>query len=119
MAMNNKGADGKEKSHLLDKANDARPKYTFEEQKRIDIGNFADDIYYSERYSDDEFEYRHVSIPEGLRKYLPNPLRLMTEIEWRSLGVQQSQGWENYMVHGRLVKHIVEKQLSVQYCFAH
>ncbi|KAL5268190.1 hypothetical protein ACHWQZ_G002148 [Mnemiopsis leidyi] len=27
------------------------------------------------------------------------PKRLMTEDEWRRLGVQQSRGWEHYMIH--------------------
>ncbi|ORX74085.1 cyclin-dependent kinases regulatory subunit 1, partial [Linderina pennispora] len=60
---------------------------------------FSDEIYYSDHYHDDQFEYRHVSIPEGLRKYLPKPPRLMSEDEWRALGVRQSPGWEHYMVH--------------------
>ncbi|OLY85622.1 Cyclin-dependent kinases regulatory subunit [Smittium mucronatum] len=71
-----------------------------EEQKRIDIEKYEGEIYYSERYYDDEFEYRHVTLPEPLRKYLPNPNRIMTEKEWRGLGVRQSPGWEHYMVHG-------------------
>ncbi|VDN07208.1 unnamed protein product, partial [Onchocerca ochengi] len=25
--------------------------------------------------------------------------RLMSEKEWRSLGIQQSQGWVHYMIH--------------------
>ncbi|KAJ2557992.1 hypothetical protein EV175_001018 [Coemansia sp. RSA 1933] len=74
-------------------------KVTAEEQRRMDITKYAVDIYYSDRYSDDDSEYRHVSLPEGLRKYLPNPPRLMTETEWRGLGVRQSPGWEHYMVH--------------------
>ncbi|KAJ2449698.1 hypothetical protein EV183_004750 [Coemansia sp. RSA 2336] len=74
-------------------------KVSLEEQKRVDIAKYSGEIYYSERYSDDEFEYRHVSLPEGLRKYLPHPPRLMSEDEWRGLGVRQSPGWEHYMVH--------------------
>ncbi|RKP27708.1 regulatory subunit of cyclin-dependent kinase, partial [Syncephalis pseudoplumigaleata] len=42
---------------------------------------------------------RHVTLPKALVKYLPNPLRLLTEEEWRGLGVQQSPGWYHYMVH--------------------
>ncbi|KAJ2813453.1 hypothetical protein H4S07_000675 [Coemansia furcata] len=100
MAMkNDKGGEGKERALPGEKAVDARPKLTYEEQRILDIQNYSGDIYYSERYSDDEFEYRHVSMPEGLRRYLPNPPRIMEEIEWRSLGVQQSAGWEHYMVH--------------------
>ncbi|KAJ2709583.1 hypothetical protein H4R19_004177 [Coemansia spiralis] len=64
-----------------------------------DIVHYANDIHYSERYCDDESEYRHVSLPEGLRKYLPNPPRLLTESECIKLGVQQSAGWVHYMIH--------------------
>lgn len=41
---------------------------------------------------------RHVILPKPLSKYVPTD-RLMTEQEWRSLGVQQSIGWEHYMIH--------------------
>ncbi|KAG0092779.1 hypothetical protein BGZ92_008676 [Podila epicladia] len=40
---------------------------------------------------------RHVSLPKPIAKHVPN--ELMTEEEWRSLGVKQSQGWEHYMIH--------------------
>ena len=38
-----------------------------------------------------------------MAKNLPKPQRLLTETEWRELGVQQSRGWVNYMgAHTRL-----------------
>lgn len=37
-------------------------------------------------------------LPKDLAKTLPKG-RLMTETEWRGMGVQQSQGWVHYMVH--------------------
>ena len=43
--------------------------------------------------------HRHVILPKELCKKLPRPCRLMTEEEWRSLGVTQSQGWCHYMLH--------------------
>ena len=45
---------------------------------------------------------RHVILPKDIARKVPK--KLMTEKEWRSLGVQQSQGWEHYMRHdpGRL-----------------
>uniref|UniRef100_A0A3B4ASU0 Cyclin-dependent kinases regulatory subunit n=1 Tax=Periophthalmus magnuspinnatus TaxID=409849 RepID=A0A3B4ASU0_9GOBI len=55
-------------------------------------------IYYSDKYTDDDFEYRHVVLPKQLAKLVPTS-HLMTEEEWRGLGVQQSQGWMHYMVH--------------------
>lgn len=57
----------------------------------------ANDMSYSEKYSDNKYEYRHVTIPKELVKRLPK--RLMTEDEWRRFGVQQSRGWEHYMIH--------------------
>ncbi|KAK9967493.1 hypothetical protein ABG768_001891 [Culter alburnus] len=55
-------------------------------------------IYYSDKYSDEEYEYRHVMLPKQLSKLVPSS-HLMSEEEWRKLGVQQSQGWIHYMIH--------------------
>ncbi|MBN3271259.1 CKS1 protein, partial [Polyodon spathula] len=55
-------------------------------------------IYYSDKYTDEEFEYRHVLLPKQLARLVPTS-HLMSEDEWRSLGVQQSQGWVHYMIH--------------------
>ncbi|ALC39249.1 Cks30A [Drosophila busckii] len=56
------------------------------------------DIYYSDKYYDEKFEYRHVVLPKELVKLVPKT-HLMTETEWRSIGVQQSRGWIHYMIH--------------------
>ncbi|CAO1301722.1 unnamed protein product [Diamesa serratosioi] len=56
------------------------------------------DIYYSDKYEDDEFEYRHVQLPKELTRFVPKS-HLMTECEWRAIGVQQSRGWVHYMIH--------------------
>ncbi|KAL0230186.1 hypothetical protein PCE1_003748 [Barthelona sp. PCE] len=54
---------------------------------------------YGQKYHDETYEYRHVILtPEATRR-LPKPARLLTEAEWRSLGVRQSPGWEHYMNH--------------------
>ncbi|XP_048205357.1 cyclin-dependent kinases regulatory subunit 1-like [Perognathus longimembris pacificus] len=55
-------------------------------------------IYYSVKYDDEEFEYRHVMLPKDIAKLVPKT-HLMSESEWRNLGVQQSQGWVHYMIH--------------------
>ncbi|KAG9355314.1 hypothetical protein JZ751_000152 [Albula glossodonta] len=55
-------------------------------------------IYYSDKYDDDKFEYRHVMLPKDIARRVPKT-HLMSETEWRNLGVQQSQGWVHYMIH--------------------
>ena len=55
-------------------------------------------IMYSDKYEDEVFEYRHVTLPPELAKLVPRN-HLMTETEWRNLGVQQSPGWIHYMLH--------------------
>uniref|UniRef100_A0A8B9GFY6 Cyclin-dependent kinases regulatory subunit n=1 Tax=Amazona collaria TaxID=241587 RepID=A0A8B9GFY6_9PSIT len=55
-------------------------------------------IYYSEKYYDEQYEYRHVVLPRELSKQVPKS-HLMSEEEWRRLGVQQSLGWVHYMIH--------------------
>lgn len=42
--------------------------------------------------------FRHVILPPDLTKLVPKS-HLMTETEWRNLGVQQSPGWVHYMMH--------------------
>ncbi|CAI9104956.1 OLC1v1003756C1 [Oldenlandia corymbosa var. corymbosa] len=55
-------------------------------------------IQYSEKYFDDTFEYRHVVLPPEVAKLLPKN-RLLSENEWRAIGVQQSRGWVHYAIH--------------------
>uniref|UniRef100_A0A8I5YV62 Cyclin-dependent kinases regulatory subunit n=1 Tax=Pongo abelii TaxID=9601 RepID=A0A8I5YV62_PONAB len=37
-------------------------------------------------------------LPKDITKLVPKT-HLMSESEWRNLGVQQSQGWVHYMIH--------------------
>lgn len=50
--------------------------------------------------------FRHVILSAHLGKLVPKS-HLMTETEWRNLGVQQSPGWVHYMMHGpgKIVSH--------------
>ena len=68
------------------------------ESARTLIMKLQSKILYSEKYYDDECEYRHVILPKDLGKLVPRS-RLMSEAEWRQLGVQQSVGWVHYMIH--------------------
>jgi len=51
----------------------------------------------SHRYSDDDFEYRHVQLPKQMLKAIPKEyfdgsrgtLKLLWEDEWRALGITQ------------------------------
>lgn len=49
--------------------------------------HFPDDIEYSDKYQDDFYEYRHVILPKDIYKKMPKE-RLLSETEWRALGVQ-------------------------------
>ncbi|KNE59274.1 hypothetical protein AMAG_03584 [Allomyces macrogynus ATCC 38327] len=71
---------------------DADKSGEYARRKHLDIMKYGEKINYSPRYADDEWEYRHVTLPRELVKYVPAD-RLMEEDEWRALGVQQSLGW--------------------------
>ncbi len=43
-------------------------------------------------------QHSHVILPKELAKTLPKS-RLLTEQEWRGIGVQQSRGWQHYAIH--------------------
>lgn len=69
--------------------------------------HYPDDIEYSDKYYDDYYEYRHVILPKNVFKKITRGInspwskigKLLSEMEWRSLGVQQSRGWLHYEVH--------------------
>ncbi|KAL2757047.1 hypothetical protein ACRALDRAFT_2026978 [Sodiomyces alcalophilus JCM 7366] len=77
------------------------------DDERAILDEFIDSIHYSARYSDSEFEYRHVQLPKAMLKAIPKAykdssqgtLKLLWEEEWRGLGITQSLGWEHYEVH--------------------
>jgi cyclin-dependent kinase regulatory subunit CKS1 len=60
--------------------------------------HFPNEIEYSDKYRDDFFEYRHVHLPREVYKAMPKN-KLLSELEWKELGVQQSLGWVHYEVH--------------------
>lgn len=68
--------------------------------------HYPDEIEYSEKYSDDVYEYRHVILPKHVTKTMYSKYNasghkknLLTEEQWRALGVQQSRGWVHYEIH--------------------
>ncbi|ORX39274.1 regulatory subunit of cyclin-dependent kinase [Kockovaella imperatae] len=68
-----------------------------QEEKRKAIEQYSEKIQYSARYSNDEWEYRHVIIPKPLLRFTPPGV--CPEDVWRGLGIRQSPGWEMYMRH--------------------
>ncbi len=58
--------------------------------------HYPSDIEYSDKYKDDYYEYRHVVLPKEVYKKMPVKGKLLSEAEWRSLGIQQSRGWAHY-----------------------
>jgi cyclin-dependent kinase regulatory subunit CKS1 len=60
--------------------------------------HYPSEIEYSEKYEDEIYEYRHVHLPRQTSKRMPRG-RLLSESEWRALGVQQSRGWVHYEIH--------------------
>ena len=66
--------------------------------------HYPDEPVYSEKYNDDAFEYRHVIITRSMAHEVKNIVskrcgELLTEADWRGLGVQQSRGWQHYLFH--------------------
>ena len=58
------------------------------------------------RYSDNEFEYRHVQLPKAMLKAIPKDyfsdpskylLKLLWEEEWRGLGITQARHYSQLM----------------------
>lgn len=60
--------------------------------------HYPEEIEYSDKYFDDIYEYRHVILPKNIFKTMKKGV-LLSENEWRSLGVQQSRGWVHYEIH--------------------
>jgi cyclin-dependent kinase regulatory subunit CKS1 len=60
--------------------------------------HYPKEIEYSDKYYDDYYEYRHVILPKEIFKKLPAK-KLLTESEWRSIGLTQSQGWVHFTIH--------------------
>ncbi|KAF9145468.1 hypothetical protein BGX30_008685 [Mortierella sp. GBA39] len=68
-------------------------------------------IDYGQVYEDDTYEYRNVTLPKVMLRYLPrnlmdrpddknsHVLRLLKDTEWRHIGIKMSQYWVHYLSH--------------------
>lgn len=61
--------------------------------------HYPSEIEYSDKYFDEHYEYRHVILPKEVLKKIPNRGKLLSEPDWRTLGIQQSRGWVHYEIH--------------------
>lgn len=59
--------------------------------------------------------FRHVVLPKDMQKLVPKT-HLMSEQEWRAIGVQQSQGWVHYMIHYPGKQNIFDYDKSLYLC---
>jgi len=48
------------------------------------------EIFYSDTYKDDLYEYRHVILPPEQTQIIPRT-HLLTETEWRNLGMRKTK----------------------------
>eukprot|EP00435_Cladocopium_sp_Y103_P059767 s1255_g21.t1 len=64
----------------------------------MNLSQLLDDIDYSDKYCDDIYEYRRVTVPREMLPTLPTG-RTMEEWEWRQNGIVMSRGWEHYDQH--------------------
>ena len=50
-------------------------------------------------YEDDAYEYRNIRLAPRSKAQALLPRTLMTEDEWRQIGIEQRPGWEHYAIH--------------------
>lgn len=62
------------------------------------IEEYTEDIEYSEKYCDEVYEYRCVTVPRAMLPVFPQG-RTMYDREWRERGIVMSRGWVHYDVH--------------------
>lgn len=58
----------------------------------------AEEIEYSDKYFDEEFEYRHVLLPRATASKLEG-FKLISEEKCKEFGIKQSRGWIHYGFH--------------------
>eukprot|EP00930_Biecheleria_cincta_P007024 TRINITY_DN10815_c1_g1_i1.p2 TRINITY_DN10815_c1_g1~~TRINITY_DN10815_c1_g1_i1.p2 ORF type:complete len:161 (+),score=39.14 TRINITY_DN10815_c1_g1_i1:90-572(+) len=64
----------------------------------LQVAQWAEETDYSEKYVDDIYEYRRVTVPRSMLPLLPQG-RTMEDSEWRKHGITMSRGWEHYDFH--------------------
>lgn len=60
--------------------------------------NYPREVEHSDKYQDELYEYKHVCLPKNIFERIPKG-KLLSESEWRKLGISQSRGWVHYSIH--------------------
>jgi len=58
---------------------------------------YPEKIVHSNKYSDGEYEYKHVLLPKEVFKTMEKN-KILTPDEVQKLGISNSKGWEHYFV---------------------
>lgn len=59
--------------------------------------SYPSEIEYSDKYQDGVYEYKNVTLTKELFK--KKPKGLLSEEQWRQLGVVQTRGWVHFAIH--------------------
>jgi cyclin-dependent kinase regulatory subunit CKS1 len=65
---------------------------------KLIIENNYSKIKYSDKYEDDKFQYRNITLPNEMKKLLSGNT-LLTEKGWRELRILGGPGWEHYYIY--------------------
>jgi cyclin-dependent kinase regulatory subunit CKS1 len=60
--------------------------------------HYPKEIEHSEKYEDAIYEYKHVIVTKEIYTLMPKD-KLLSETEWRALGINQTKGWIHYTIH--------------------
>lgn len=75
-----------------------RPDGPPQEPDAAQVRAWTEETDYSEKYCDDVYEYRRVTVPRAMLQVIPQG-RCMEEREWRAFGITMSRGWQHYDHH--------------------
>ncbi len=62
------------------------------------MAHYPKEIIYSDKFNDDYYEFRNIILTKKVFKRIPEKT-LLSENEWRALGIVQSRGWEHFSIH--------------------
>jgi cyclin-dependent kinase regulatory subunit CKS1 len=64
--------------------------------------HYPEKIEYSNKYQDKVYEYKHVLLPKETFEKMQENMQentLLTEEEWRKMGLEMTRGWNHYTIH--------------------